>query len=44
MLFTGDIENPAEQALLPTLEPVTVLKVSHHGAKTSNSSALLERT
>ncbi|MEE8349543.1 MAG: ComEC/Rec2 family competence protein [Acidobacteriota bacterium] len=44
MLFTGDIEDPAEKSLLPQLEAVTVLKVAHHGAKTSNSRALLEKT
>ena len=44
MLLTGDIENPAEQHLLGQLTPVTVLKAAHHGAKTSNSRALLEKT
>lgn len=44
MLLTGDIESPAELSLLSQLEPVTVLKVAHHGAKTSNSTALLEKT
>jgi competence protein ComEC len=44
LLLTGDIENPAEQKLLPQLGPVTVLKVAHHGANTSNSRAFLEKT
>ena len=44
MLFTGDIENEAEQYLLPALHPVTVLKAAHHGARSSNSRELLERT
>jgi len=44
MLLTGDIESPAELSVLPKLAPVTVLKVAHHGARTSNSRALLERT
>ena len=44
MLFTGDIEQAAEQYLASKLGPVTVLKAAHHGARTSNSQQLLERT
>jgi competence protein ComEC len=44
ILLTGDISSDVEQALLPQLEParVRVLKVAHHGSRTSSSSALLE--
>jgi competence protein ComEC len=41
LLFAGDIEDRAEAALAPVLEPVTVLKVPHHGSRTSSSPALL---
>ena len=44
MLFTGDIEQAAEQYLASKLVPVTILKAAHHGARTSNSRPLLERT
>ncbi|MCB9764190.1 MAG: ComEC/Rec2 family competence protein [Alphaproteobacteria bacterium] len=41
VLLTGDIERRAEAALSPQLQPVTVLKVPHHGSTTSTSPALL---
>jgi competence protein ComEC len=41
MLLTGDIEAPAEQALLPLSDAVTVLKVPHHGARTSSTPAFV---
>ena len=40
-LFTGDISMEAED-FLAELEPVTLLKVPHHGSKYSTSSSLLE--
>lgn len=44
MLFCGDIEEAAEQALLESGAPLQadVLKVAHHGSDTSTSAALLE--
>jgi competence protein ComEC len=44
MLFTGDVEAPAEEALLPLPHPVTVLKVPHHGARTSSTPAFVSAT
>ena len=43
MLFTGDIESVAEERLVRRGAPVrcTVLKVAHHGSKTSTSPLLL---
>ena len=42
-LLTGDMEQPLEQMLIPHLSPhIDVLKVPHHGSKTSSSPALLE--
>jgi len=44
-LFTGDIEARAEESLVPGLRgPVTVLKVAHHGSKTSSTDSFLRRT
>ena len=43
MLLTGDIERPSERLLLPGIDPVTLLKIPHHGGKTSSSRRLLER-
>lgn len=42
-LLTGDMELPAENALLATGENVrsTVLKVAHHGSRTSSSTGFL---
>ena len=45
ILLTGDIEEDAERRLLDVLSDVDVLKVAHHGSKTSTSDdfiALLE--
>lgn len=39
-LFTGDL--PHEETFLPTLEPVDVLKVAHHGSRYSTSDAWLD--
>ena len=49
MLFTGDIEEKAERAILQKYKNnlnilnATVLKVAHHGSKTSSTSAFLEK-
>jgi len=40
-LFTGDIGERAERALAPSLAPVAVLKVPHHGSRSSSSQALV---
>ncbi|WP_312093282.1 DNA internalization-related competence protein ComEC/Rec2 [Niallia sp.] len=45
-LFTGDIEKEGEQALLrefPLLKNIDILKVGHHGSKTSSTSEFIER-
>ncbi len=41
MLFTGDISNKVEAQLAPALGVVNVLKVAHHGSKTSTSAGFL---
>ena len=43
-LITGDLERPGEQAVLAAGMPVasTVLKVGHHGAKTSTGAEFLQ--
>lgn len=41
MLLTGDIESGAEEALSPG--PVAVLKVPHHGSRSSSTGAFLAR-
>lgn len=43
-LFTGDAPVSAERAALPFLGDVDVLKVGHHGSKTSTSEEFLEKT
>ena len=49
MLFTGDIEEVAEKAILDTYKDnlevlkATVLKVAHHGSKTSTIQEFLEK-
>jgi competence protein ComEC len=44
LLLTGDISHDVERAIIPELTPAPwrVLKVGHHGSRTSSSSALLE--
>ena len=45
MFLTGDMEIDAEQKLIwrqILTEPITVLKVSHHGSATATSEELLE--
>lgn len=45
-LLTGDIDDEVELSLLSSrlIEDVDVLKVAHHGSKTSTSSYLLEKS
>lgn len=44
MLFTGDLENPGELALISNglITRVNMLKVGHHGSKTSSSLRFLQ--
>ena len=44
VLLTGDISAPIERAVLPHLTParIRILKVAHHGSRTSSSRELLE--
>ncbi|MEI6221278.1 MAG: MBL fold metallo-hydrolase [bacterium] len=44
-VFTGDIEKEIEQELIdsPFLSPGELLKVAHHGSKTSSTQAFLKR-
>ena len=44
MLFTGDVGAAVERAIVPrlTAAPIRVLKVAHHGSRTSTSRELLE--
>ncbi|MED3841520.1 DNA internalization-related competence protein ComEC/Rec2 [Niallia circulans] len=45
-LFTGDLEKEGELALMnkyPDLREIDVLKVGHHGSKTSSTSEFMER-
>ena len=44
VLLAGDIEEDGEAALAQAVGPVTVLKVPHHGSRTSSTAPLLERT
>lgn len=41
-LLTGDVERQAEHAMLDAVGPATVLKVAHHGSKTSSGDAFLD--
>ncbi len=43
-LLEGDAETPSEQAMLAAAEvaPVTLLKVAHHGSRTSTTQALVD--
>ena len=42
-LFTGDVGKIREEKILESLEPCTVLKVAHHGSKTSSTESFIER-
>lgn len=43
VLLPGDLEAEAERRLLPFLEPVSLLKVAHHGSHFATSIAFLKR-
>ena len=43
ILFTGDIEREREQAFNEDLSMVTMLKVAHHGSRTSSNTVFLEQ-
>jgi competence protein ComEC len=42
LLLTGDIEREAESALLDRMRRCDILKVAHHGSRSSSSSAFLD--
>ncbi|HEO8418575.1 DNA internalization-related competence protein ComEC/Rec2 [Niallia sp. FSL W8-0635] len=45
-LFTGDLEKEGEQAIMhkyPLLKEIDILKIGHHGSKTSSSIEFIER-
>jgi competence protein ComEC len=44
VLFTGDVELQAEALLARVLGPMTVVKVAHHGSRSSSSPAFVART
>jgi len=44
LLLTGDLEKQGEKILLPLDIKTDVLKLGHHGSKTSSSKEFLERT
>ena len=43
LLLTGDIDRDIERRLTPRLGPTAVLKVAHHGSRSSSSSEFLSR-
>ncbi len=43
LLLTGDIDRDVERRLTPGLGPTAVLKVAHHGSRSSSSSGFLSR-
>ena len=44
VLLTGDIEEDAESWLLNRLEIVSILKVAHHGSRSSSSLDFIQQT
>jgi competence protein ComEC len=42
VLLTGDAPASVERRILPAIPPLTLLKVGHHGSRTSTASELLE--
>lgn len=43
LLLAGDIERAAEARIVPRLRPTQVVKVPHHGSRTSSTEAFVER-
>ena len=43
-LFTGDIEKQAEAWLYQSVSRVDVVKVAHHGSRSSSSASFIQRT
>ena len=43
LLLTGDIDRDIERRLTPRLGPTAVLKVAHHGSRSSSSGDFLSR-
>lgn len=43
VLFTGDADEAAETAMVDILSPTDVIKVPHHGSRTSSSEASLKQ-
>ena len=43
VLFTGDIEEQAENEVLEFVEDIDILKVSHHGSENSSTIKFLEK-
>jgi competence protein ComEC len=41
LLLAADTEREAERRLLPVLGPIEVLKVAHHGSRSSSTAAFL---
>lgn len=44
LLFLGDVEREGELNVAPLLPPVDVVKVAHHGSRTSSSAELVRAT
>jgi competence protein ComEC len=42
VLLPGDLERDGEAGLLAAMRPVTVLKLGHHGSRTSTTEAWLD--
>lgn len=42
ILYTGDMEAPLEEAMLPYLSDIDILKVGHHGSYSSSTEAFLD--
>jgi competence protein ComEC len=43
VVLTGDIEREAEAEIAPRLAPADVLKIAHHGSRSSTTDPLLDR-
>lgn len=44
ILYTGDMEHQLEEALYSQFYDIDILKVGHHGSRTSTTDGLLDRT